>query len=219
MKRIITFSILLFSATQLLGQTQPNKRLAEASKIYYGFELPFSEHSNKTIPDDWTQTIRDNDIKLNRIYDTAGKITEPAGEADMYFSFKVEGTDLRLCGLSMEDGPVPCTTALILVDSEGRIWDVLYAAIESNVFCTKCFRITENLDIIVYSIVPSNGESINLWGDIMEFTGYRQDCVYRIQDKKFVLVGTKKGQDRLIKATDFGISAGHYYLWEPFWAI
>lgn len=218
MKEIIIIILSLITSLPLLhAQTQPNKNLAEAVKTEYGFELPFSRKSKRTIPEIRLKRINSKDIQLYKIYDTAGKRTRQSLDADMFFSFKINGTDLWICGVFMYEGPNPCTDALLLVDSKGSVWDILYATVESEFLTARQFSISTDYEICIFTIEPSKVESIELWDDDCEFTGYRQDCVYRVQDKKFVLVSTKRGPDRLIKSSDF--KPGQLYLWDPFWAI
>lgn len=217
MKQIITILLLILISTELFTQTPPNKKFADAVKINYGFELPFSVLSDRIIPDIHLSYFTKQDYQMKEYYDSKGEKSVVSDDPYIRASFKIPNSNLWVCSCYMEINPCCGTEALLLIDYDGRVWDELYVTIENDIFATKQFMIDSNMDILVYSIESAKHEPIDLWTDNDQFTGYRQDCVYRVQDKKFVLVSTKRGPDRLIKSSDF--KPGQLYLWDPFWAI
>lgn len=212
------------TVTNCKAQTQPCPELANIVKCDYGYTLPFfpgisvkAENSAtpRYVSGEWY------DAKI--IYDSNGKdishISEESPEdcsASLFKSFKIPNSNSFLCHIGTYVGPFPATGVLLIVDSQGRIYDELICWVEGEAMTIKQFSIDKDMNITIYSIESDQSKSVSLW-DNSSFTGHREDQTYRISGNKFVLTKTVKGPRRTIKASDF--KKGQLNLWDPFWKI
>ncbi|MBQ0052947.1 MAG: hypothetical protein KBS89_00645 [Bacteroidales bacterium] len=224
MKRIITLMCILMLEISANAQTTPNSNLAQYIKFNYGYSLPFTKGVSKKSASGHTIQMISNSCYDGKFYydnqcqryDLASSNNEYSSY--MYASFKIPGSNYYLSAIRTECGAgFYYTDVLLIVDSQGRIYDELCCKVDFDCFALKQYSIDSDRNITVYSLKPSDYQSLSMWDAFSSYRGYREDRIYKVQGNRFVLTSTIKGEIRTIRPSDF--KAGQWNFWDPYWKI
>ena len=113
-----------------------------------------------------------------------------------YALFRSTETKTYMVAVELTGNRDSKSEALLTINENGKLLDTLEVAAGYKSMYMKQYRILEDNRIVVTSLKPKQKESIPVYG-FGSFTGYRVDCIYKVENGKFILEEEQVFEDQV----------------------
>lgn len=186
-------AVLLIASTQLHGQECVKKAL----EMMPVMRVPFIAAKGITY-DQWVGVCNPNGIIPDKLYnniqgtDYWSASEDPELEATLFAKFVIPNTNFILAAVNFGGATDFQTNVLIVVDNNGNIKSVLEAEFSWSWITPKQFRITNNYEIVISTLVSTSSISVP-FKSFTQFEAKRVDETYTINPSgQFVKNSTKE---------------------------